>query len=56
MILKKILKKNMIQYGLNNKQNIKRSELKMNNIIKLVTKDSVNINNREFTRVMGGFN
>jgi very-short-patch-repair endonuclease len=28
----------------------------MNNIIKLVTKDSVNINNREFTRVMGGFN
>ena len=27
----------------------------MNNIIKLVTKDSVNINNREFTRVMGGF-
>ena len=28
----------------------------MNNIIKLVTKDSVSINNREFTRVMGGFN
>ena len=28
----------------------------MNSIIKLVTKDSVNINNREFTRVMGGFN
>ena len=24
----------------------------MNNIIKLVTKDSVSINNREFTRVM----
>ena len=28
----------------------------MNNVIKLVTKDSVSINNREFTRVMGGFN
>ena len=28
----------------------------MNNIIKLVTKDSVSIDNREFTRVMGGFN
>jgi hypothetical protein len=28
----------------------------MNNIIKLVAKDSVNINGREFTRVMGGFN
>ena len=28
----------------------------MNNIIKLVTKDSVSINDREFTRVMGGFN
>ena len=28
----------------------------MNNIIKLVTKDSVSTNNREFTRVMGGFN
>ena len=27
----------------------------MNNIIKLVTKDNVSINNREFTRVMGGF-
>ena len=28
----------------------------MNNIIKLVTKDNVSIDNREFTRVMGGFN
>ena len=44
----------MIQYGLN--INKIKEEFKMNNIIKLVTKDSVSINNREFTRVMGGFN
>lgn len=28
----------------------------MRDIIKLVTKDSISINNREFTRVVGGFN